>query len=218
MPFRLQEILLLFLLTTGLASAAEFIVSRSANGLLENIPAVCPECGANGYTACGDDKIGFGKTFSRHVWLGHPARGYLLDGAVSAAELRQLIAGESNLPQRKAALEARYAKLRLLVLETGFSSVRLLGVPEQVKVDIPIPLQVCLADMGKRWGCCVANACHDECCEKDLGSPVIALSWNDKATGEQLRYSGTNLRRFSRGGSELYWCLPETGRLVVRER
>lgn len=168
-------------------AAAELRLPREASKILPGIVAACPTCAATGFTPCGSPAVGWGARFARHALLGRPPRGYLVGFALAGADFRAL-ARETPYSALVATLRERFAASRLVVLEDGFARARVLDRPDDVTVSFPEALHRCIADPTRPWGCCVGDCAH-ECCEKGLGSPMVALAWTDGDERITFHYS-----------------------------
>jgi hypothetical protein len=110
-------------------------------------------------------------------------------------------------------LHHRFAAARLVVLADGFTTARVLPSPSKVAVGFSERLHACIHDTTRPWGCCVAESCEDECCEKELGSPTVALTWQDEQETVTFHYSHTIgvswLDRATASGRIRYACLTD---------
>jgi hypothetical protein len=214
-PCSLIAMLLVAVAVASPGGAGNLVFPKEGEAAKAAIAAACPSCFAGGVTLCGTDSVRFGKAFSRHLFAGRPKRGYLPGFRLSGAEFRTLarsLSYESTIQT----LQQSFGALPLVVIEAGFADMRVLPVPTSVEVVFPRPLHQCVRDPGKPWGCCIAADCKSECCEKSLGSPQIAVRWDDAASGDTLTFhfshtlgSSTLARETSAGKKVLYWCIVE---------
>ena len=172
----------------------------------------CPSCLAGGVTLCGTADIRFGKRFSRHFFAGTPKRGYFPGFRLSGQEFRAL-ARSMSYDAVLQSLRQSFATLPLVVIEEGFAAARVIAAPRSVEVTFPEGLHQCVRDTAKPWGCCVAADCRSECCEKSLGSPQIAVHWDDPESGDALTFrfshtlgASTLTRETADKTTFLYWC------------
>jgi hypothetical protein len=182
----------------------------------------CPDCLDKGVTACGTADVQYGQRFTRHFFAGTPNRGYLPAFRLSGAEFERMA---RTMPPDilLVAVYGAFVGTPLIVIEDGFATARVIKRPLSVEASFPAALHQCLQNQSKPWGCCLAADCQGECCEKNLGSPTLTVTWRDDANDETLVFSfghspGTStLTRQSSTGRTLYWCLTdETGRLRWR--
>jgi hypothetical protein len=204
------------------ALAGSLPLPVEATPLKSTIRTDCPDCLDKGVTACGTADVQYGQRFTRQFFTGAPPRGYLPAFRLSGAEFERMA---RDLPRAAflAALKAKFADAPLVVVEAGFAAARVIDQPLAIEATFPAPLHQCLQDQRKPWGCCVAAGCQGECCEKDLGSPTLTVTWRDDANDETLVFSfghspgSSTLTRQSSAGRTLYWCLTdEAGRLRWR--
>jgi hypothetical protein len=201
------------------ARAAELTLPRAAAEPLRTIAAACPECEHDGYLACGSPEVAWGRGFAAHAPLGRPPRAYLVASAPTGEEFRTL-ARSTPFTELPAVLHHRFAAARLVVWDDGFTAARVLASPSKVAVGFSWRLHACLYGTEKPWGCCVAEHCDDQCCEKDLGSPTVTLEWKDGDESLTLHYSHTvgvsSLVRTTTDGPVRYACLTDArGRAVA---
>lgn len=201
------------------ARAAELPLPPAAADALRTIAAACPACERDGYLACGSPEVAWGRGFASHALLGRPRRAYLVASAPTGEEFRAL-ARATLFAELPAVLHHRFAAARLVVWEDGFTDARVLSSPTKVAVGFSEALHACVYRTETPWGCCVAGHCADECCEKDLGSPTVALAWKDGDETVTLHYSHTIgvswLARTTAAGNVRYACLTDArGRIVT---
>lgn len=176
----------------------------------EQIARQCPECMTTGFLTCGTADVAYGKRFARTALQGRPPRGYLVSFVMSGNEFRDL-ARRTPYEPLVATLRERFTRARLVILEAP--GARVLPPPDLVRADVPPPLHACVHGSSKPWGCCVAANCHDECCEKALGSPTVTLTWTDPQSRDATVLTFHHATGFSRlehrgrRGSLLYYCL-----------
>jgi hypothetical protein len=178
----------------------------------QTILADCPSCFAAGVTLCGTADVRFGRHFAESFFAGTPRRGYLPGFRLSGEEFRALarsLSPDALVPSLRQSFES----LPLIVIDDGFAETRVLAASTAVEIEFPAKLHQCVRDASKPWGCCVAADCRKECCEKELGSPRVALSWDDPATGDKLTFhfshtlgASTLLRTTAAGKTYIYWC------------
>jgi hypothetical protein len=201
---------LLVLLSASVASAATLRLPPQLRRAGDAIGQQCPACIAMGFMACGTRDVAYGKRFARTALQGRPLRGYLVGFVMNGDEFRRL-ARQADYDALTATLRDRFGQAQLVVLDAP--AARVLPPPRAVTVNFPRPLHACVQDTRKPWGCCVAANCHDECCEKSLGSPSVVLEWEDARTRESLVLTFhhgagfSQLRRRGRHGQSLYYCL-----------
>lgn len=191
MPRREPRFILVVLLVllTAPAHAAELRLPATAGDLVTRIAAACPACAAIGYVPCGSPDVGWGRRFVPHAFLGAPKRGYLVGFTMTGEEFRTL----ARATDHRALLDTlreRFARARLVVIADGFADVRVLPPPARVTVAFPKPLHACVHATDTPWGCCV-GACKHECCEKALGSPTVELAWQDGTDEIAFHWSHT---------------------------
>lgn len=206
---------LLLAVDTAPASAQALTVPPDRRErLFELIDDACPECRRTGFHACGGQAIGLGARFAPAAFQGTPRRAYLVTFVMSGEEFRNGVRG-TPYGALEEAIQRRFAKARLLVVEDGFAGVRVLDQSPRVEVDVPRPLHACVADPARPWSCCAAPACREECCEKSLGSPVVRLHWSDARAGETIRFDFAHTPGDSRltRGATTYFCLAERAQL-----
>ncbi len=146
----------------------------------------CPACVGIDVMVCGNNNIGTGNKFKKNnFFLGRPLRGYLISPAYLATDMRKLIRTEVNFSNLIDQISSRFAKLNLIVVSDSFKRVHLLSDPT-VEVMIPEPLHRCLANPANKWGCGISKDKGRECCEKNLGSPVVKVKWIDKVSDEEI--------------------------------
>jgi hypothetical protein len=175
----------------------------------------CPTCLAAGVTLCGTVDVAFGKRFSRHFFAGTPKRGYLPGFRLSGEEFRAL-ARSMSYDAVMQSLRQSFASLPLVVIDNRFAAARVIPAPASVDVTFPEGLHQCVRDAAKPWGCCIAADCAQECCEKSLGSPQIAVRWDDPESGDKVTFhfshtlgASTLTRETKAGKTYLYWCIAE---------
>jgi hypothetical protein len=159
---------------------------------------------------CGTADVAYGKRFARTALQGRPLRGYLATFVMSGEEFRRL-ARHSSYDELMTTLRERFARARLVILEAP--GARVLPPAREVTVTFPPQLHACVRELQKPWGCCVATDCREECCEKGLGSPIVALAWTDDKTRESIELTFhhatgfSRLRRKTGRGESTYFCL-----------
>jgi hypothetical protein len=205
--------LVALMLASGQAVGGNLPVPVEGAAARAAIIDACPACLAGGVTLCGTADVRFGKAFARHFFAGTPARGYLPGFRLSGTEFRAL-ARSLSYPALMQSLRQSFASLPLVVIDSGFAAARVLPAPHAVEVTFPEELHQCVRDPGKPWGCCVAADCARECCEKSLGSPEIAVRWDDRESGDAVTFrfshtagASTLTRETAAGEKHLYWCI-----------
>jgi hypothetical protein len=173
----------------GIAPAAAADIPLPAR-TIASIAAACPECVASSWLACGSQDLGWGRAFAKHALLGTPKRGYLLAFGLTGEEFRTL-ARSTPFPALEPALRAAFDRIRMVVLEDGFTRARVLPKPRAPTVVFPEPLHACVYGSAHPWGCCVGTCKDEECCEKSLGSPTVDAVWHDGEETLTLHYSHT---------------------------
>lgn len=200
------------LLLLASSAAASWIRLPGGPGAANTIRRECRECAEKGFIACGSAAVQPGRRFARTALQGKPPRGYLVEAVITGAEFRDLARRITPHAELVAAIRSRFATARLVVLESKGQKARVLPPPESVHVVFPEPLHACVRDRTKPWGCCTGE-CRDECCEKDLGSPHVTLTWADAAEREDVTFKfhhGTGFSQLLRRGAGrewLYSCL-----------
>lgn len=199
-------------LASGQAFAGNVPFPQQGAAAKAAIADACPACLAAGVALCGTADIGFGQRFSRNFFAGTPKRGYLPGFRLSGQEFRAL-ARSMSYDAAMQSLRQSFATLPLVVIEEGFAAARVIAAPKSVQVTFPEGLHQCVRDTAKPWGCCVAADCRNECCEKSLGSPQIAVHWDDPESGDALTFrfshtlgASTLTRETADGTTFLYWC------------
>lgn len=209
------------LLCATLAPAAHAVDLALPANAIARIGAVCPDCDPKAWTACGSQDVAWGKGFAKHAFLGAPKRGYLIASSLTGPEFRKL-AETTAYHVLEAGLGRRLRRFRLVALDDAFADARVLAMPSEVKVEFPKPLHDCIYGTWRPWGCCVGKCEKEECCEKKLGSPTVAMTWKDGDETIVLHYSHTVgitwLERRSAGTSVRYACLVDAkGKLVPND-
>jgi hypothetical protein len=182
--------------------------AAAKDAIIEN----CPTCLAAGVTLCGTVDVQFGKRFSRAFFAGAPKRGYLPGFRLSGQEFRTL-ARTMSYAAAMQSLRQTFVSLPLAIIDDGFAAARVIAEPISVEVTFPEGLHQCVRDPANPWGCCVAADCRSECCEKSLGSPQVAVHWDDHGSGDALTFrfshtlgASTLTRETADGTTFLYWC------------
>jgi len=182
-----------------------------AEALLQPIAAACPDCVHRGFMPCGSADVQYGRGFAATAMLGEPPRAYLLaQTPVRAEALRLVKSGE-----RAAAIEAlqqRFAEARLVVVQDGWRTVRLLAPDATPRVAADPAQQACFRDSSRSLGCCLGDGGAAANCLPKADPPSVRLTFADPASGErlELRYpigkGELSLRRHAAGRTILYWC------------
>jgi hypothetical protein len=197
------------------AIAGNVVFPKEGAAAKETIIEKCPSCLAGGVTLCGTADVQFGRRSFRHFFAGTPKRGYLPGFRMSGQDFRTLARSMSYEPVLES-LRQSFASLPLAIIDGGFAATRVIPAPKSVEVTFPEGLHQCVRDPAKPWGCCIAADCKTECCEKSLGSPQIAVRWDDAESGDTLTFhfshtlgSSTLTRETSAGKKYVYWCIGE---------
>src|SRR5262249_45554735 len=190
-PHRMIPGLLRFLLalifTAGHAVSGNLVFPKQGAAAKDMIAKHCPSCLAGGVTLCGTADVQFARRFGANFFAGQPRRGYLPAFRLSGQEFRALARNLSYDAMMQSLLQS-FGSLPLVVIDAGFAAPRVLTPPTSVEVAFPAALHQCVGDQSKPWGCCIAADCKQECCEKSLGSPTVAVHWNDPAAGDKLTF------------------------------
>lgn len=196
------------------AEAGDLPFPQDGAAAKDAITENCPTCLSPGVTLCGTADVRFGKGFSRYFFAGNPKRGYLPGFRLSGEEFRTL-ARSMSYDAVMQSLQQSFASLPLVVIDNRFAAARVIPAPASVDVTFPEGLHQCVRDAAKPWGCCVAD-CQTECCEKSLGSPHVAVRWDDPESGDKVTFhfshtlgSSTLTRETAAGKKYLYWCIAE---------
>jgi hypothetical protein len=211
--------ILVLAVATTMASpsvAGSLVFPKQGAAAKDAIVKDCPTCMVSGVTLCGTADVQFGKRLgASYFFAGQPKRGYLPAFRLSGEEFRAL-ARSMSYDGMMQSLKQSFDGLPLVVIDSGFAATRVLATPKSVEVAFPQALHQCVSDQSKPWGCCIAADCKEECCEKSLGSPTVAVHWDDATTGDKLTFHfshtlGTStLTRETLGGKTyVYWCIAE---------
>ena len=203
------------------AVAGNLVFPKQGAAAKDMIAANCPTCMAGGVTLCGTADVQFGKRLgASYFFAGQPKRGYLPGFRLSGQEFRAL-ARSMSYDAMMQSLKQSFETLPLVVIDSGFAATRVLATPKAVEVAFPPALHQCVSDQSKPWGCCIAADCQRECCEKSLGSPTVAVHWDDVTTGDKLTFhfshtlgASTLTRETSAGKTYVYWCIAEEPGLI----
>ncbi len=198
------------------AVADNLVFPKQGAAAKDAIVKDCPTCLASGVTLCGTADVTFGKRLSAsYFFAGKPKRGYLPGFRLSGQEFRALARGMSYDGMMQS-LKQSFDSLPLVVIDSGFAATRVLATPTSVEIEFPPALHQCVSDKSKPWGCCIAADCQQECCEKSLGSPTVAVHWDDATTGDKLTFrfshtlgASTISRETPDGKKYVYWCIAE---------
>ena len=181
--------LFLVVLLCGASSRHSLPLPESARTVLEKISDQCPECLEQGFSPTGTDKIGFGKRFFPHFFLGNPGVGILVTHIMTGEAYKRLL-HERNLEEARRMLREAFEKTRLVVIEKNGHRVHVSGSPEDVTVVLTKKLHQCLYGSAKKLCCCCTASCEAECCEKGLGSTYTRMRWKDPlASGQFIEYT-----------------------------
>jgi len=203
------------------AVAGNLVFPKQGAAAKDMIAANCPTCMVGGVTLCGTADVQFGKRLgASYFFAGQPKRGYLPGFRLSGQEFRAL-ARSMSYDAMMQSLKQSFETLPLVVIDSGFAATRVLATPKAVEVAFPPALHQCVSDQSKPWGCCIAADCQQECCEKSLGSPTVAVHWDDVTTGDKLTFhfshslgASTLTRETSAGKTYVYWCIAEEPGLI----
>lgn len=203
------------------AVSGNLVFPKQGAAAKEAIAKDCPSCLAGGVTLCGTADVQFGKRLgASYFFAGNPKRGYLPGFRLSGEEFRAL-ARSMPYDGMMQSLKQSFEALPLVVIETGFAATRVLAKPRSVDIQFPQQLHQCVSDQTKPWGCCIAADCKSECCEKSLGSPTVAVQWDDPTSGDTLTFhfnhtpgTSTLTRATSAGKTYVYWCIAEEPGLI----
>jgi hypothetical protein len=198
------------------ASAGNLVFPKQGAAAKEAITKDCPTCLARGVTLCGTADVQFGRRLNAsYFFAGKPKRGYLPGFRLSGEEFRAL-ARSMPYDGMMQSLKQSFESLPLVVIDSGFAATRVVATPKSVEIEFPSALHQCVRDQSKPWGCCIAADCQQECCEKSLGSPAVAVHWDDATTGDKLTFhfshtlgASTLTRETSAGKTYVYWCIAE---------
>ena len=201
--------------------AGNLVFPKQGAAAKEAIVKDCPTCMAGGVTLCGTPDVQFGKRLGADSFFtGQPKRGYLPAFRLSGQEFRAL-ARSMPYDGMMQSLKQSFEDLPLVVIDSGFAATRVLAPPKAVEIEFPQALHQCVSDRSKPWGCCIAADCQQECCEKSLGSPTVAVHWDDAASGDKLTFhfghtlgTSTLTRETSTGKTFVYWCIAEEAGLI----
>jgi len=199
-------------------------VPISSDKAMAMFKSQCPSCAENGVFICGNDKINFGKTFEKNLFLGKPSRGYLLTAKLRVKDFISASRNTSDLSNLNEYLKNEFSRFVLVVVDSNYGRIEVLK-PLQVDVTFPERLHSCLQDHNKPWGCCVASDCKKECCEKELGSAFVTVKWRDDITNDTLELNyfpnagSTTLRRTDINSKKtIYFCnVIEVGTLIYSQ-
>lgn len=214
-------ITLVALLMASPSDAGNLLFPKQGAAAKDVIVKDCPGCLAGGVTLCGTADVQFGKRLGANAFFaGDPKRGYLPGFRMSGQEFRALARSMSYDPMMQS-LKQSFESLPLVVIDSGFAATRVLQTPKSVEVAFPTALHQCVSDRSKPWGCCVAADCQQECCEKSLGSPTVAVRWDDPVSGDKLIFhfnhtlgASTLTRETTAGKTFVYWCIAEEPALI----
>ena len=204
--------LLLALLAAALATGlkAETIGVSAPDDLAAAIAADCPDCAAQGYLPCGTPDVAYGQRFPATAMQGRPERAYLLARAPVSKELTPYLAAES-VDALAAGFRARFAPLRLVVIEADWRTARTLAPIGPPRIHADPAQQACFRDPGRSASCCLGDGPRDRGCLPKADPPSASFTFLDPVAEERLtlRYpvgrGEVSLRRAGDGGA-LYWC------------
>jgi hypothetical protein len=216
MAHRTILVILTIIMMASPSAADNLVFPKQGATAKEAIVKDCPSCLAGGVTLCGTADVQFGKRLaSGYFFAGKPKRGYLPGFRLSGEEFRAL-ARSMPYDGMMQSLKQSFESLPLVVIDSGFAATRVLATPRAVEIEFPSALHQCVSDQSKPWGCCIAADCQQECCEKSLGSPAVAVHWDDATSGDKLTFhfshtlgASTLTRETSTGKKYVYWCITE---------
>jgi hypothetical protein len=214
-------ITLVALMVASPSDAGNLVFPKQGAAAKDAIAKECPACLASGVTLCGTADVQFGKRLGANAFFaGDPKRGYLPGFRMSGQEFRALARGMSYDAMMQS-LKQSFESLPLAIIDSGFAATRVLQTPKSVEITFPPALHQCVSDRSKPWGCCVAADCQQECCEKSLGSPAVAVRWDDPPSGDKLTFhfnhtlgASTLTRETTAGKTFVYWCIAEEPALI----
>jgi hypothetical protein len=209
-------LLLLLAVVTMPAWSSDLVLPRStANALAAAIEKNCAECLLQGLSPCGTADIQVGKRFAKQVFQGTPKRGYLVSFIMRHAQFRAALV-DPDRAKVEAAMVERFSRARLIVLEDGFKTARVLPSPDTVIVQYSAEHHRCLGIDKRNWSCCLGDGGADRTCLPKANAPRILLSWEDALGGDILAFTyvpvpGLSLleRRNAAGDTTLYYCLTD---------
>ncbi len=200
--------------------AGNLVIPKQGAAAKDVIANDCPSCLAGGVTLCGTADVQFGRRLGTDFFAGLPKRGYLPGFRLSGQEFRAL-ARSLSYDAMMESLKQSFEALPLVVIDSGFAAARVLATPKSVEIAFPPALHQCVSDQSKPWGCCIAVDCKQECCEKSLGSPTVAVHWDDGTSGDKLTFhfnhtlgASTLTRETTAGKIYVYWCIAEEPGLI----
>jgi len=203
----------LFLVLTNTYAETKKSLPTKSKRKFETMQKGCPECMSKGFMACGNTNIRYNKKFDASFFQGNPPKGYLLNPPYTSYDFKKLARGTESHEELLKKLMEIFLKIKLVVVTDEYKEVYSLGFSQDVTVVFPKKLHSCIKDRAKEWGC---GLDEKECCEKDLGSPVIEVKWEDKKTNETIMFSysqtigSTKLYRESENKKDVYFCLTGT--------
>jgi hypothetical protein len=209
------------IVTASPAAAGNLVFPKQGAAAKDAIVKDCASCMASGVTLCGTADVQFGKRLAPGAFFaGNPKRGYLPGFRLSGEEFRAL-ARSMPYDGMMQSLKQSFESLPLVVIDAGFAATHVLAKPQSVDIVFPQELHQCVSDQSKPWGCCVAADCKSECCEKSLGSPAVAVQWDDPGSGDTLTFhfghtpgTSTLTRATAAGKTYVYWCIAEEPGLI----
>jgi hypothetical protein len=208
-PLRLA--LAVALLVLGpLAHGESLPLPAPLEALLAALREACPGCVGPGFLPCGGTEIQYGNGFAPNALQGEPPRAYLLARAPTRKEVVAAVLG-AKTDAVAGTLAAAFADLRLVVLEAGWQTVRVLAASAAPRIEVDPAQHACFLERPRDLGCCLGDGPADRGCLPKADSPSATLRFEDPAAGEtlELRYPMAYEIRLHRrrGGREtLYWC------------
>ncbi|MBM3483936.1 MAG: hypothetical protein FJX66_11620 [Alphaproteobacteria bacterium] len=201
-------------LTTSSRAADLFVPTDRLGALVEAIDQACPECRTQGLSPCGTADIQVGKRFAKTLFQGKPPRGYLLSFLMAHGAFFDAL----RTPDRDEFLQSlaeRFASARLISLDEGFKSARVLAPPSNVDVQYSPEHHRCFGVDRKSTSCCLGDGGDDRSCPPKADSPRVFLTFDDPEAGETLNVTwapiagASKLKRAPTAGGRgtLYYCL-----------
>lgn len=215
-PLRFVALLLVLGAVTLPAWSSDLVLPRStANTLAAAIERGCAECLLQGLSPCGTADIQVGKRYAKQVFQGKPRRGYLVSFVMRHAQFRTALVDPDRARVEVAMIE-RFNRARLIVVEDGFGTARVLPAPDTVIVQYSADHHRCLGIDKRSWSCCLGDGGSDRSCLPKANAPRVHLSWQDIIGGEVLAFTyvpmpGFSLleRRNATGTTTQYYCLTD---------
>ena len=211
-------------LATSGHAADLFVPKDRLAALIDAIDRACPECRSQGLSPCGTADIQAGRKFAKTLFQGKPKRGYLLSFVMTHRAFFEAL----RTPDRDGflvSMSERFAATRLIVLDAGFETARVLPPPSSVEVRYSPEHHKCFGIDRKSSSCCLGDGGSDRTCLPKADSPRVFLSFSDPGAGETLKVTwapiagASKLVRTPAAGAHetLYYCLTDdAGALKAR--